>query len=98
MNAVKSKKGFTLIELLVVIAIVALLLAIMMPGLNKVKEIAKTTICRTNIRSLVLGFRAYVESNNQKLLRHGIPGVDENLWMLEIGDQVGDVDKVRYCP
>jgi prepilin-type N-terminal cleavage/methylation domain-containing protein/prepilin-type processing-associated H-X9-DG protein len=93
-----SKKAFTLIELLVVIAIVALLISILIPALNKVKENARTVVCRTNVRSLVLGFRLYVESNDQKLLRHGIPGVDENLWMMEIRDQVGDVDKVRYCP
>ena len=85
------RKAFTLIELLVVIAIIALLLAILVPSLSKVKENAKTTVCRTNVRSLVLGFRLYVESNDQKLLRHGIPGVDENLWMMEIRDQVGDV-------
>ncbi len=97
-NAVKSKKGFTLIELLVVIAIIALRLAILTPSLNKVKEIARTIICRTNIRSLVLGFRLYVESNDQKLLRHGPPGGDENLWMMEISDQLDDIDKVRYCP
>lgn len=91
-------KAFTLIELLVVIAIIALLLAILVPGLQKVKESAKNIVCRTNIRSLLLGVRLYVESNDQKLLRHGTPGVDENLWLLEIREQVGEVDKVRYCP
>ncbi len=97
-KTMKRKKGFTLIELLVVIAIIAMLLAILVPGLQKVKESAKSIVCRTNIRSLLLGFRLYVEENDQKLLRHGQPGGDENLWMMEIRDQVGDVDKVRYCP
>ena len=41
-------KGFTLIELLVVIAIIAVLLAIIMPAMRRVKESAKQTICRSN--------------------------------------------------
>ncbi len=97
MNAVKSKKGFTLIELLVVIAIIALLLAILTPALNKVKEIAKTIICRTNVRSLVLGFRLYAETNDGKVFGYGSEG-KHNLWLLQMEDHVGDIDKVRYCP
>ena len=93
-----KRKAFTLIELLVVIAIIALLLAILLPALNKVKAVARNLVCRTNVRSLVIGFRLYVESNDQQLLRHGEPGKDENLWMMEIEGQVGKVDKVRYCP
>lgn len=94
----KKAMAFTLIELLVVIAIIALLLAILMPALRKTKEIARNIVCRTNVRSITLGFRMYVESNNQNLLDHGDPGVDENLWLLEIEDQVGNMNKVRYCP
>ena len=92
-----KRKAFTLIELLVVIAIIALLLAIIMPALGKIKEVTRTLVCRTNIRSLTLGFRTYVESNDQSLLNHGRPGVDENLWLLETKEQF-DIDKVRYCP
>lgn len=65
---IMQKKGFTLIELLVVIAIIALLLAILLPGLNKVKDSAKSLVCRTNIRSLTTGLKLHVESNDQKLL------------------------------
>ena len=47
-----KKKGFTLIELLVVIAIIAMLLAILMPALNKVKKIAQRVVCATNLKGL----------------------------------------------
>ncbi len=47
-----KKKGFTLIELLVVIAIIAMLLAILMPALNKVKRLAQRLICTTNLKGM----------------------------------------------
>jgi prepilin-type N-terminal cleavage/methylation domain-containing protein/prepilin-type processing-associated H-X9-DG protein len=58
------KQGFTLIELLVVIAIIAMLLAILIPGLGKAKEMVKKTICKNNIRNQCMGTILYSEGNN----------------------------------
>ncbi len=63
----KSKKGFTLIELLVVIAIIALLLAILLPSLNRVKEAAREVICKIHLRGVGLGMRLYADENDEKL-------------------------------
>jgi prepilin-type N-terminal cleavage/methylation domain-containing protein/prepilin-type processing-associated H-X9-DG protein len=57
-------KGFTLIELLVVISILALLLSILMPGLQKAKESAKKVVCATNERSLIQALMLYATENN----------------------------------
>ena len=48
------KKGFTLIELLVVVSIIALLVSILMPALNKAKELAKLTMCMSNLKQMGL--------------------------------------------
>jgi prepilin-type N-terminal cleavage/methylation domain-containing protein/prepilin-type processing-associated H-X9-DG protein len=60
----KRKRGFTLIELLVVVAIIAMLLAILIPGLGKAKEMVKKTICKNNIRNQAMGTILYSEANN----------------------------------
>lgn len=54
-----KKKGFTLIELLVVIAIIAMLLAILMPALNKVKKLAMRLVCGTNVKGLGTAMNVY---------------------------------------
>ena len=60
----KKNVGFTLIELLVVISIIALLLAILMPALGKVKEKAKLTVCKSNQHQLVIGLLTYAGDND----------------------------------
>ena len=47
---IKRKRAFTLIELLVVIAIIALLLAILMPGLRRAKELAREVVCKSHLQ------------------------------------------------
>ncbi|GAJ23796.1 unnamed protein product, partial [marine sediment metagenome] len=52
-------RGFTLVELLVVIAIIALLMAILMPALNRAKEQGKRAVCLSNLRQLTLAWIMY---------------------------------------
>ncbi len=59
-----NKKGFTLIELLVVISIIALLLSILMPSLQKVKELSRRVVCSSNMKQIGLGFS--IHSNDNK--------------------------------
>jgi prepilin-type N-terminal cleavage/methylation domain-containing protein len=56
--------GFTLVELLVVISIIALLLAVLMPALAKVREQAKLAVCKSNLRQT--GMAVYLYANDNK--------------------------------
>ncbi len=60
----KTKKGFTLIELLVVISIIALLLSILMPSLQRVKQSARKVVCLSNCRQWALAASAYASEND----------------------------------
>jgi prepilin-type N-terminal cleavage/methylation domain-containing protein/prepilin-type processing-associated H-X9-DG protein len=62
------KKGFTLIELLVVIAIIAILMAILMPALNRAREQGKRAMCMGNVKQLMLAWIMFADDHDQKLV------------------------------
>ena len=64
----KKQKAFTLIELLVVIAIIAILMAILMPALNRVREQGKRAACLGNMRQLTLTWIMYADDNDDKIV------------------------------
>ena len=59
--------GFTLVELLVVIGIIAMLVAILLPALNRARESARRTVCLANIRSLTQATLLYAGDNRNFL-------------------------------
>jgi len=60
----KKHSGFTLIELLVVIAVIALLLAILLPALRKVRVLAKRLGCQSNLKQIAFAWNMYLEDND----------------------------------
>jgi prepilin-type N-terminal cleavage/methylation domain-containing protein/prepilin-type processing-associated H-X9-DG protein len=77
-TAKRSEVGFTLVELLVVIAIIALLMAVLLPALNRAREQGKRVVCLNNLKQLTLAWMNYASANNDKLVNGAADTVGAN--------------------
>jgi prepilin-type N-terminal cleavage/methylation domain-containing protein/prepilin-type processing-associated H-X9-DG protein len=91
--------AFTLIELLVVIAIIALLMAILLPTLHRVRRQGRAVVCRANLRQWSILLKAYYSDTDGGLHNQGFCEMAwPEFWMYWLTRNAPGTEGIRCCP
>jgi prepilin-type N-terminal cleavage/methylation domain-containing protein len=93
---VRRRSGFTLIELLVVIAIIGILIALLLPAVQKVRESANRSVCQDNLKQIALAANGYQDVNGSLPAGMDQQHVAALVYLLPYLEQVATFQKFSF--
>ena len=96
MSRTHQRRGFTLVELMVALGVIVVLLSLILPTLNRAREMSKQTSCLGNLRNLGTAFMSYVADNEGLFPRPAVTAKPEDWLYWQAGRDTAQGRLVPY--